>query len=86
LSCVLTTTALCPTCRAIALHDWRTIATSTAVETALLTDSAWVLVSLIVAGPAIKVECRLYVGLFVWWLGNGRFKRIQVCVLHEGIA
>jgi hypothetical protein len=86
LPCVLTTAALRPTCCAVILHDWRAVATSTAVETALLADSARVLVGLIVAGPAIEVERRLYVGLFVWWLGDGGFERIQVCVLHEGIA
>ena len=83
---MLATTALCPTCCAVVLHDWRAIATSTAVETTFLADSAWVLVSLVVAGPAIKVKCGLYVGLFVWWLSDGGFERIQVCVLHERIA
>ena len=60
---VFATTALSPARGAIVLHDWRAIATGAAVQATLLTDSAGLLVSLVVAGPALEIERRLHVWL-----------------------
>jgi hypothetical protein len=86
LSCVLATTALSPARGTVVLHDGWTVATSAAVQTALLANGAWVLVCLIITGPAVKVECGLHVGRFVGRSGDGCFERVQMCVLHEWVA
>ena len=78
LSCVLAATALSPARCAVVLHDRRTIAASTAVQTALLADGPWVLVGLVITSPAIEVERGLYVGLLVGWLCDGRFEWVDV--------
>lgn len=83
---MLSTAALGPACRAVALHDWRAVAASAAVQTALLTDSARILISLVRLGPALEVEGRLNVWLFIWWLGDGRLEGIEMGVLQEWIA
>ena len=80
------TTALSPARCAIVLHDWRAIATCAAVQATLLTNSAGLLVSIILAGPAVEVEHRLHVWLLVRWLRGGGLIRIQMLVLHERIA
>ena len=80
------TTALSPARCAIVLHNGRAVATCTAVQAAFLTDCTGLLVSLILAGPAIEIERRLYVGLLIRWLGKGRLEWVDMRVLHERVA
>ena len=83
---MLAATALSPACGAIVLHDWRAVAAGAAVQAALLTDSAGLLVSLVIASPALEIERRLHVWLFVRRLSDGGLVWVQMRVLHERIA
>jgi hypothetical protein len=86
LPCVFSTAALGPARCAVALHDWRTVTACAAIEAALLANSAWVLVCLVVSCPAVEIEGRLYIWLFEGWLGDIRLEGVQMTVLGKWIA